>query len=841
MISSRFSAQMSQIFGFSRDEALRLNNEEVSPIHFLLAIMRDTRCTASEIVCRLCSNLMNLKHELEAAARTKPANMTLHPDDMTLDAKSSKILKLCVLEAHNLQSDVVETEHMLLAILHEDDNEAAYILQKNEVNYEAVMECVKPQSNVKDGFGFDDMGDDDEDVPTVITNNSPNSKRTATPALDSFGTDLTKMAAEGKLDPVIGRTNEIERVTQILCRRKKNNPVLIGEPGVGKSAIIEGLALRIVNKEISRSLWNKRVISLDLGGVVAGTKYRGQFEERLRTIIMELKKNPNIIVFIDEIHTLVGAGSTPGTMDAANMMKPALSRGEIQCIGATTLNEYRKSIEKDGALERRFQKIIVDPTTAEETLQILSNLKSHYETHHGVTYTPKAIEACIRYTERYITDRSFPDKALDAMDEAGSREHIKDLPVSEEMTRQEQLLTHLTEKKNRAANEQNFELAAEYRDQLQEAEALFERMQKEWEEKQQNERRVVDSQHIAEVVAMMTGIPVQRIGQEENQRLRSLAPTLQSQVIGQDDAIRHITKAIQRNRIGLKDPKKPIGTFLFVGPTGVGKTYLAKKLAEEMFGSEDALIRIDMSEYMEKHTMSRMVGAPPGYVGYDEGGQLTERVRRKPYSIVLLDEIEKAHQDVFNILLQVTDEGRLTDGNGTTVDFRNTIIIMTSNCGTRQIKDFGHGVGFMTNTDASKDKSLARSLVQKALQKQFAPEFLNRLDDIIYFDQLDQNAIRSIMDIELRPLKHRINEMGYTLSLSNEAKDFLGQKGYDIQYGARPLKRTLQSYLEDPICELFMSDHIPTPGSTLKVEIIEDDGEKNIKITTEESDNIQDK
>ena len=829
MISSRFSAQVSQLFGLSRDEALRLKNEEVTPVHLVLGMLRDKGFTASEILCRLCSNPMDLKGELERVAETKTAIMALHPDDMALDAKASKILKLCVLEARNLQSEVVDTEHILLAILRENDNEAASILQQNQVDYNAVMECVQPKNNIKGGFGFAD-DDEEDDEPTVTTSQNESSKRTATPALDSFGTDLTKMAKEGKLDPVTGRTQEIERVVQILCRRKKNNPVLIGEPGVGKSAIVEGLALRIVNREIARSLWNKRVVSLDLGGVVAGTKYRGQFEERVRAILSELKKNPDIIVFIDEIHTLVGAGSAPGTMDAANMMKPALARGEIQCVGATTLNEYRKSIEKDGALERRFQKVIVEPTTAEETLQILNNLKPHYESHHQVTYTPAAIEACIHYAERYITDRAFPDKALDAMDEAGAREHIKDVPVDEEITRLEKSLKLLTEKQNHAAENHNFELAAQYHHEVQDTEEMLRCAQKRWEEKQKDNKRVVDAQQIAEVVAMMTGVPVQRIGQEENQRLRSMASTLQATVIGQDDAIRQIAKAIQRSRVGLKDPKKPIGTFLFVGPTGVGKTYLAKKLAEEMFGSEDALIRIDMSEYMEKHTVSRMVGAPPGYVGYDEGGQLTERVRRKPYSIVLLDEIEKAHQDVFNLLLQVTDEGRLTDGNGTTVDFRNTVIIMTSNCGTRQIKEFGHGVGFTSQQDVSQDKALARSLVHKALQKQFAPEFLNRLDDIIYFDQLDKEAIRRIVDIELRPLKRRINDMGFSLILTDEAKDFLGEKGYDVQYGARPLKRALQTCLEDPICELLMSDNAPEVGTTLNAVLSGEDNEKHISI-----------
>lgn len=829
MMTNRFSTQVSQILGFSRDEAIRLQNENVTPVHILLGILRDPRCVASEIVCRFCDNPKQLKAQLESVARQKTAIVTPHPDDMTLDAKASKILKLCVLEAKNLQSDTVESEHMLLAILRENDNEASQILAQNQLTYDDVMTAVRPQTDVKDGFGFSDADEEDEDDVRPQSKTATSAPRTATPALDNFGTDLTKIAKAGKLDPVVGREKEIERMAQVLCRRKKNNPVLIGEPGVGKSAIVEGLALRIVNHQISRSLWNKRVISLDLGGVVAGTKYRGQFEERIRSIIVELQKNPDIIVFIDEIHTLVGAGSAPGSMDAANMLKPALARGEIQCVGATTLDEYRKSIEKDGALERRFQKILVDATTPEETIQILTNLKEHYEEHHQVTYTPEAIKACVTYTERYITDRSFPDKALDALDEAGAREHIKDVPVSEEILDQEHLIVRLTEKKDKAASQQNFELAADYRDLLKQAEAELAVMQQKFAEEQNKHRRTVDVQQIAEVVSIMTGIPVQRIGEEENQRLRNLAPTLSSTVIGQDDAIKQIARAIQRSRVGLKDPKKPIGTFMFVGPTGVGKTYLAKKLAEEMFGSEDALIRIDMSEYMEKHTVSRMVGAPPGYVGYDEGGQLTERVRRKPYSIVLLDEIEKAHQDVFNLLLQVTDEGRLTDGNGTTVDFRNTIIIMTSNCGTRQLKEFGHGVGFATPTTAQQDKEFARSLVKKALQKQFAPEFLNRLDDIINFDQLDQEAIRKIVDIELRPLKRRISDLGYSLQLTDEAKDFLGQKGYDAQYGARPLKRALQNYLEDPICELMMSDEAPVMGSILNVELDSDKLKINVE------------
>ncbi len=828
MMTSRFSAQLSQILSYSRDEAMRLQNEYVTPVHILLGILRDVSCSATELIARLCDNPQELKNNLEAVAKRQTVILTPHPDDMTLDAKASKILKLCVLEAHNLQSESIEAEHMLLAILRENDNDASRALAECNINYNDVMDALRPQTESMEGFGFED--DEEEDGTTINRNSGnktatearPQKQGTATPVLDNFGTDLTKIARADKLDPVVGREREIERLTQVLCRRKKNNPVLIGQPGVGKSAIVEGLALRIVKHEVSRMLWNKRIIVLDMGGVVAGTKYRGQFEERIRSIINELKKNPDIIIFIDEIHTLVGAGSAPGTMDAANMLKPALARGEIQCVGATTLDEYRKSIEKDGALERRFQKIIVEATSANETLEILQNLKPHYEDYHKVSYTPEALQACVRMTERYITGRSFPDKAIDVMDEAGARQQVKEVPVSEEVVLQEQLVQSLSDKKNQAVKDQNFELAASYRDQLNEAETQLNALRNKWEEEIKQKRSIVDVQQIAQVVAMMTGIPVQRIGQEENHRLRTMGDILRTNIVGQDDAVNQVVKAIQRSRVGLKDPRRPIGTFMFVGPTGVGKTYLAKRLAEELFGSDDALIRIDMSEYMEKHTVSRMVGAPPGYVGYDEGGQLTERVRRKPYSIVLLDEIEKAHQDVFNILLQVMDEGRLTDGNGVTVDFRNCIIIMTSNCGTRQIKEFGQGVGFTSQGDVSKNKEASRSIVKKALQKQFAPEFLNRLDDIVYFDPLDEEAISKIVDIELRPLKNRIYEMGYTFQITDDAKLVLGKKGYDVQYGARPLKRALQNHIEDAICELVMSDNPPSPGSTLVAKACED-------------------
>jgi len=830
MMTSRFSAQLSQILSYSRDEAMRLQNENVTPVHIVLGMLRDVSCNATELIGHLCDNTQQLKSDLEAIAKRQTVILTPHPDDMTLDAKASKILKLCVLEAHNLNAETIEAEHMLLAILREGDNDAYRILDACNISYQNVMEAMRPEAESMDGFGFEE--EDDEDGGVLSSKGGSSQTKTAapkkgsgtaTPVLDTFGTDLTKIARSGKLDPVVGREREIERVTQVLCRRKKNNPVLIGQPGVGKSAIVEGLALRIVKHEVSRTLWNKRIMVLDMAGVVAGTKYRGQFEERIRAIINELKKNPDIIIFIDEIHTLVGAGSAPGTMDAANMLKPALARGEIQCVGATTLDEYRKSIEKDGSLERRFQKIIVEAPSMNETLEILQNLKPHYEEYHQVSYTPEALQACVRLSERYLTGRSFPDKAIDVMDEAGARQQVNEVPVSEEVNAQEQLVASLTEKKNAAVKAQNFELAASYRDQLNEAEQGLSTLKAKWEEEQKQKRSIVDVAEIAQIVAMMTGIPVQRIGQEENQRLRTMGDTLRTSIVGQDDAVSQVVRAIQRSRVGLKDPKKPIGTFMFVGPTGVGKTYLAKRLAEELFGSDDALIRIDMSEYMEKHTVSRMVGAPPGYVGYDEGGQLTERVRRKPYSIVLLDEIEKAHQDVFNLLLQVMDEGRLTDGNGVTVDFRNCIIIMTSNCGTRQIKEFGQGVGFTSQGDASQNKELARSLVKKALQKQFAPEFLNRLDDVVYFDSLDEAAICKIVDIELRPLKTRIYEMGYTFQIEDEAKLQLGKKGYDAQYGARPLKRAIQTQIEDAICELIMSDNPPTPGCVLKAK---NNGEK---------------
>ena len=823
-MTTNFSPDTFNILNFSKEEASRLHCGSVSPLHLLLGIIRHTDNKASQLLAYyLPDGVAQLKTQLEMTARQHQVLISPTPADMNFDTQANRIMRLCKLEASLMKSETIEPIHVLLAILKANDNEASDILQRLDITYEKVNSQQTPDNRLPNDE------DDDEDLEpvsaglegNVISVRMQKKQESKTPALDNFGTDLTFMAAQDLLDPVVGREKEIERVAQILNRRKKNNPILIGEPGVGKSAIVEGLAQRIVNHRVSRTLWNKRIVVLDLASVVAGTKYRGQFEERLRCIMNELKQNPDVIVFIDEIHTLVGAGNAAGSMDAANMLKPALSRGEFQCIGSTTLDEFRKSIEKDGALERRFQKVMVEQTTADETLQILENLRERYEKHHHVRYTDEALKACVKMTGRYVTDRSFPDKAIDALDEAGSRMRIQNLPVPEEVTRLENLVEELELKKLEAAEQQDFEVAADLRDQSKHVQEQLELAKQEWEKTLvETERTLVDEQVVAEVVSIMTGIPVKRIGQEENVRLRNLKDTLQQKVIGQDEAVALVARAIQRSRVGLKDPQKPIGTFLFVGPTGVGKTYLAKCLAEELFGKADSIIRIDMSEYMEKHTVSRMVGAPPGYVGYDEGGQLTEQVRRKPYSIVLLDEIEKAHTDVFNLLLQVMDEGRLTDGNGNTIDFRNTVIIMTSNCGSKQIRDFGRGVGFQSETDTTTGKKQNRDIVKKALDKQFAPEFMNRLDNIVYFDHLSQEDLQKIVDIELKPLLDRIKEMGHTLEVSPEARELLGKKGYDIQFGARPLKRAIQDLLEDPICEILMEE--TEPSLHLKAEVKED-------------------
>lgn len=827
MINNQFSAKLSEIITYSKEEAIRLQNSAVGPEHLLLGILREGACKAVRMLQQLNADLKTLRFELEIAARSTASVETVAADTILLDEKSSRILKLCLLEARLFKSTTADSEHVLLAIMKDKENKACNALEEMQITYDDLLNAMSQKPDIKLGFGIQDEEDDYyEDEEENAKNTSKNVSEPVkpnttikkgnrnTPILDSFSIDLTQAAADGILDPVIGRENEIMRVSQILSRRKKNNPILIGQPGVGKSAIVEGLALRIVQRKVSRVLFNKRIISLDLTAVVAGTKYRGQFEERIRGILNELQKNPDIILFIDEIHTIIGAGSAPGSMDAANILKPALARGEIQCIGATTTDEFRKSIEKDGALERRFQKVMVEPTTPEETLLILQNIKDRYEKHHHVTYTTEALEACVKFTERYISDRYFPDKAIDAMDEAGARAHISNLPVSKEIEEQEQKIEELHQLKNNAVKEQNFEQAADYRDQESKLQQELEVMKAEWTKELDKNRITVNEHTIADIVAMITGIPVQRIGESETSRLKHMAQELKEQIIGQDQAVNTIVRSIQRSRVGLKDPKKPIGTFLFVGPTGVGKTHLAKKLAEEIFGSEDALIRIDMSEYAEKHTVSRMIGAPPGYIGHDEGGQLTEKVRRKPYSILLLDELEKAHSDVFNILLQVMDEGRMTDGNGNTIDFKNTIIIMTSNCGTRQLKDFGKTIGYSSGMNSEMDKALSKSLIMKSLNRLFAPEFLNRLDEIINFEQLDSENIRRIVDIELKPILKRIEELGYQLILDDSAKQFLAKKGYDIQYGARPLKRALQTYIEDAICELIINETIH-PGETI--------------------------
>ncbi len=820
-MSNQFSQRFSDIISYSKEEANRLCNNVVAPEHLLLGMLRDGEGKAIEVLQKLNIDLKEIKTQVENAVKQSTLNfVSSNVNDIALSTSAARILKMCMLESRLLQSPLVDAEHLLLAILKDGDNDAAHILEDHKATYNAAYKLLTSKvsdSIVKDELRFTEEGEDDEDIKPY--NNQANKRREGgtktatpkanndTPVLDNFGTDVTKLAQDDKLDPVIGREKEIERVAQILSRRKKNNPILIGEPGVGKSAIVEGLATRIVQKRVSRILFNKRVVMLDMASVVAGTKYRGQFEERLRSIINELQRNPNIILFIDEIHTIVGAGSSSGSMDAANILKPALARGEIQCIGATTLDEYRKNIEKDGALERRFQKVIVEPTTADETLQILKNIKERYEEHHNVSYTDQAIEACVKYSERYITDRSFPDKAIDVLDEAGSRVHLINISVPKEIEEQEKLIDEALKEKDLAVKSQNYELAANHRDRAKELTEQLEEMKSAWESQHENLREVVDEEEIARVVSMMSGIPVQRMAQTESARLINMKSELQSQVIAQDAAIEKLTKAILRSRVGLKDPNRPIGTFLFLGPTGVGKTHLVKQLAKQMFGSSDALIRVDMSEYMEKFAVSRLVGAPPGYVGYDEGGQLTEKVRRKPYSIVLLDEVEKAHTDVFNLLLQVMDEGRLTDSFGRTVDFKNTIIIMTSNVGTRQLKEFGRGVGFAAQ-QRTDDKEYANSLIQKSLHKTFSPEFLNRIDEIITFEQLSLDAIIKIIDIELKALYARIENLGFKLTLSDEAKRFIAEKGYDVQYGARPLKRAIQNYLEDGLSEMIVSTEL---------------------------------
>ncbi len=837
-MTSQFSPKVSEILAFSREEATRLASQSVGPEHLLLGILRGRNAQVMNVFQRMNVNLQTVKVQLENRARERELNQPIYTRDLVLNENANNILKLAVLEARLQRTQLVDVEHLLLAILHDQSaNGAKEILEMNNMNYEDTITYFRAGANAghntRNGLGLSEETEEEENESQETYNNSNRGKSTTatatrtqkeskTPVLDNFSTDLTQAAAEGKLDPVVGREREIQRVIEILCRRKKNNPILIGEPGVGKSAIAEGLAQMIASKHTSPVLFNKRLVNLDMTSIVAGTKYRGQFEERIKALLKELESNPDIIVFIDEIHTMIGAGSAPGTMDAANIMKPALARGAIQCIGATTLDEYRNSIEKDGALERRFQKVIVESTSAEQTVEILHNIKERYEQHHHVSYSEEAIKACVKLTDRYITDRFFPDKAIDALDEVGSRVYLQHAEVPPAIVEKENEIKRVKDKKQQAVFNQNFELAASYRDRQTELERDLAELQRQWTEGDIIERVTVSEAEVAEVVSMMSGVPVQRMAEAEGIRLKGMAEELKKAVVAQDAAIEKMVKSIQRNRVGLREPNHPIGVFMFLGPTGVGKTYLAKKLAEFMFGSADALIRIDMSEYTESFNTSRLIGAPPGYVGYEEGGQLTERVRRKPYSIVLLDEIEKAHPNVFNMLLQVLDEGRLTDGNGRLVDFRNTVIIMTSNAGTRQLKEFGRGVGFNAGGNMGlsmndKDKEYARSIIQKSLSKQFAPEFLNRLDEIITFDQLDIEAIKRIIDIELQSLYKRIEQMGYQLNITDSAKEMVATKGYDVQFGARPLKRAIQNYIEDLVCERILEGTLHD-GDTIHID-----------------------
>jgi ATP-dependent Clp protease ATP-binding subunit ClpC len=812
-MEAKFSNRVKEVISLSREEALRLGHDFIGTEHLLLGMIREGEGVAVALLKKLGIALDEIKMTIEQATKGTATNTIKNLHNIPLTRQSEKVLKITYLEAKIFKSPLIGTEHLLLSILRDEDNVATQILHRFNVNYEVIKEMLEYQSSgTRPTMGSETEDNDDERAGMfgggASGKESKTSEKSRTPVLDNFGRDLTKMAEVGKLDPIVGREKEIERVAQILSRRKKNNPILIGEPGVGKTAIAEGLALRIVEKKVSRVLFGKRVVTLDLASLVAGTKYRGQFEERMKAVMNELEKSPDVILFIDELHTIVGAGGASGSLDASNMFKPALARGEIQCIGATTLDEYRQYIEKDGALARRFQMVMVDATSVDETIQILQNIKDKYEDHHHVTYTPEAIESAVKLSERYITDRFLPDKAIDVLDEVGARVHISNITVPEDILKLEEQIEYIKQEKNRVVKSQKYEEAAQLRDREKKLIDQLERAKRAWEEETKLKRYTVDEQNVAEVVAMMTGIPVMNVSMDEGKKLLHMGEELKGKVIGQDSAIEKLVKAIQRTRVGLKDPKKPIGSFIFLGPTGVGKTELAKVLATYLFDKDDALVRIDMSEYMEKFSVSRLVGAPPGYVGYEEGGQLTEKIRRKPYSVVLLDEIEKAHPDVFNILLQVLDDGILTDGLGRRVDFRNTIIIMTSNIGARDLKDFGSGIGFVTKAKAENQDEVMRSTIQNALRKAFSPEFLNRLDDVIVFNSLQREDIHRIIDISLGKLFGRVQGLGYQIELTLAAKDFLSEKGYDPQYGARPLNRAIQKYLEDPVAEEILKGEL---------------------------------
>lgn len=834
-MESRFSPRVKDVLTYSREEALRLGHEYVGTEHLLLGIVREGEGAALQILDLLGVAPSTLRKEIENTV--KPSNKTsMNLGNIPLVKQAEKVLKVTVLEAKLFNSAVIETEHLLLAILKDEDSVGSRILKRFDVDYRAAKEKYEIMNSDGTSPRSEMPGSDDDPEESYGTSGgggssrrNPSDPKSKTPVLDNFGRDLSKMAEEGKLDPIIGREKEIERVSQILSRRKKNNPILIGEPGVGKSAIAEGLALRIAQKKVSRVLFGKRIVSLDLASLVAGTKYRGQFEERMKALMNELEKSPDVILFIDEIHTIIGAGGASGSLDASNMFKPALARGEIQCIGATTLDEYRQYIEKDGALDRRFQKVMVEPTSEEETLQILNNIREKYESHHNVNYTPEALKACVQLTSRYITDRFLPDKAIDALDEVGARVHITNIKVPAEITDLELKIEEIREEKNRAVRTSKYEDAARLRDKERQLMDELEKVKNQWEEESRKHRETVTEENVAEVVSMMTGIPLTKVAQSETKKLANMYDMIKEKVIGQDEAVRKTVKAIQRNRVGLKDPNKPIGSFIFLGPTGVGKTQLAKVIAKYMFDSEEALIRIDMSEYMEKFSISRLIGAPPGYVGYEEGGQLTEKVRRKPYSVILLDEIEKAHPDVFNLLLQALDDGQMTDSLGRKIDFKNAVIIMTSNIGSRDLKDFGTGVGFRTGAKEAQSDALSKGVIQNALKKAFAPEFLNRIDDVIMFNSLSKDDIFKIIDIEMEGFIKRLEQNGYKLKIDKPAKDFIADKGFDANFGARPLKRAIQKYLEDPLAEEIINANLEE-GDTINVTFDKPKEEIKIKV-----------